>query len=237
MDVHVDAWFTQRVHCFLENFQTGEKMGLLELERDVFGQAFRQDILSRVLYYEQSWREQGTESTKALGQVRGSTRKAFPGKGRGKARVGTIRAPQFKGGYTVHGPRPHDKSIDIQRKVYDLGIKVALSAKFAMDQMRIVDKIEFKGDSKKDFQEQLEVLGLLGKKTYFLHGSTFPDEGLLDVLNKFEKKLAVQGQGKEHPLMMTRANHVSAKALLDHEFIVLDKEAVELLEEIYLNPV
>lgn len=73
------------------------------MDRSVFGATIRPDILARALRYEESWREQGTESTKNLGQVRGSTRKPFQQKGRGKARVGTVRAPQWKGGKVEHG--------------------------------------------------------------------------------------------------------------------------------------
>ena len=70
----------------------------MELQKSVFGTRIRPDILAAAIKYEKSWLEQGTESTKNLGQVRGSTRKPFPQKGRGKSRVGTLRAPQFKGG-------------------------------------------------------------------------------------------------------------------------------------------
>jgi large subunit ribosomal protein L4 len=93
--------FVSPIHAWMESFETGKKVALIELSKDVFGQRIRNDILYRVLRYEKSWREAGTESTKALGQVRGTTRKVFPQKGRGKARVGTIRAPHFRGGNAI----------------------------------------------------------------------------------------------------------------------------------------
>ncbi|OAJ38131.1 ribosomal protein L4/L1 family protein, variant [Batrachochytrium dendrobatidis JEL423] len=94
-------WKYPYVQSWLHSFKTGAFIGLLELDRTVFGVKVRPDILAQVLKYERDWHKQGTESSKALGQVRGSTRKPFPQKGRGKARVGTIRAPQFVGGMLV----------------------------------------------------------------------------------------------------------------------------------------
>lgn len=80
---------------FLHSFKTGLNLGLLPFLSFI---PPRQDILFRCLKYEESWFSQSTQSTKQLGQVRGSTRKPFPQKGRGKARVGTLRSPQFRGG-------------------------------------------------------------------------------------------------------------------------------------------
>lgn len=89
------------VHAWCNSFESGSPMGLLELDRSVFGAPIRKDLIAHALRYERSWREQGTESSKNLGQVRGSTRKPFPQKGRGKARVGTLRAPHFRGGMLI----------------------------------------------------------------------------------------------------------------------------------------
>lgn len=91
-------WKSSKVDAWLMG-NSGVPSGLLTLEKSVFASTpVRNDLIKRAIVYEQSWREQGTESTKNLGQVRGSTRKPFAQKGRGKARVGTLRAPNFRGG-------------------------------------------------------------------------------------------------------------------------------------------
>jgi large subunit ribosomal protein L4 len=149
------------VEC--KSFESGKMLGLIGLSKQVFAQR-RQDIIYRCLQYERSWREQGTESSKQLGQVRGSSNKPFPQKKRGKARVGTIRAPMFKGGYTVHGPRPHLKTIDIQRKVYELGIRSALGVKIHQNDLHVVDDLKLEQASKSLLKERLQNLGLVGKK-------------------------------------------------------------------------
>jgi large subunit ribosomal protein L4 len=86
---------TTAMKTLYHSFRTGNFLGSLPF---FFYTKPRQDIIYRCLQYEKSWFKQSTESTKQLGQVRGSTRKPFPQKGRGKARVGTIRSPQFRGG-------------------------------------------------------------------------------------------------------------------------------------------
>ena len=106
------------IHAWLHSFNSGHIVALLDLSKYVFNGDVRLDLINRALVYENSWRAQGTQSTKSLGQVRGSGKKAFPQKGRGKARVHSLRAPHFRGGFNCHGPRPHLRVRGIQRKVF-----------------------------------------------------------------------------------------------------------------------
>eukprot|EP00842_Homolaphlyctis_polyrhiza_P006107 jgi/Hompol1/6498/HPOL_002275-RA len=232
-----NAWWKYPfVQAWLHSFETGAFVGMLELDRNIFGVPVRSDILAKVAKYERDWMEQGTESTKALGQVRGSTRKPFPQKGRGMARVGTIRSPHFRGGYQSHGPRPHNKATDIQRKVYDLGIRTALSTKFAQDQIVIVDRLGVRERSKEELREKLRLLGLSGRKTCFLYGAAQPSLDLIYVMDSFTIAEPTEEVPEgERQLLVASAEHVSVSALLEYEMLVLDKEAVELLEEKY-NP-
>jgi large subunit ribosomal protein L4 len=96
-----DLWKLPTVHSWIKSFESGSLVGLIELDKTVFGESPRSDLLYRALRYEEAWRDQRTESSKALGQVRGTTRKPFPQKGRGRARHGTLRAAQFVGGMII----------------------------------------------------------------------------------------------------------------------------------------
>ncbi len=206
---------------------------MLELDRNVFAANQRKDLISRALKYESSWRAQGTESTKNLGQVRGSTRKPFAQKGRGKARVGTLRAPQFRGGYTVHGPRPHNKTIDIPKKVYDAGLRSAISTKYAQDQVLVVDSLDLTHGTKSELQEKLEKLLIKGKKIYFICGDQEPNINLIAASELFTKKRIRTDGEVENPLLVSWVQHISVIPILDNELLVLDKAAVEVLEEMY----
>ncbi|KAI9202080.1 ribosomal protein L4 domain-containing protein [Polychytrium aggregatum] len=229
-------WKAKYVHAWLRSFSTGEYAGLVELDRSVFGSTVRQDLLRRGLRYEEAWMKQGTESTKALGQVRGTTKKAYAQKGRGKARVGTLRAPQFRGGYNVHGPRPHLKTHDINRKVYDACIRTGLSTKFAQDQITIVDSLALAEEGKEELRQRLENLNMMGKRCYVLYGSEDPTEiqNLISVADSFERlRRSEELPHGERPVVVAWARNVSLTPMMDFEHLIIDKAAVEVLEEMY----
>lgn len=130
------------IQSLLYAFESGSLHGLLQLSPDIFGiQTVRHDLLHRAVLFERNRLRQGTHATKELGQLRGSSRKFAPQKGRGKARVGSIRAPHLRGGYKVFGPKPMDHSTNLQRKVYALAIRNALSSKILANQVIIVDSL------------------------------------------------------------------------------------------------
>ena len=208
----------------IKSFQTGKLIGNLEIP--IF--PTRQDVVYRCLRYEESWIKQGTESTKQLSQVRGSSNKPFPQKGRGKARVGTIRAPQFKGGYTVHGPKPHSHTININRKYYELGLKSCLGIKLNQNQVHFVDDLILNSSSKQSLIEKLELLGLKGAKIYFL---TVNQGSLVRISDQFTRKL--KKDGGEKPILLTHPQYIGCKNLMEYEHLVIDKKGMEFLLEKY----
>lgn len=223
--IPIPHWTIKTLSLPLHSFVTGLPSSNISLSRDVF-MIPREDIIARVLKYEESMRAQNTASTKQLGQVRGSTRKPFPQKGRGKARVGTLRAPQFRGGYTVHGPRPGGKIIDIQRKVYTLGIRSTLGAKFYQDQLMVVDKLEMDTISKPKLKEILAGLGLDNKKICFVYGG-MESHNMIQTTDMFVKKRT------EKSLLMVEARFLSVYMMMEYDYLVMDKKALEIVEEIY----
>lgn len=140
-------------------------------------------------------------------------------------------------GYNAHGPRPHLKTTDIQRKVYNLGIKVALSAKFAQERVRIVDSFHFEGNLKAQLKSHLKTLGLEGRSTFFIHGQLQSPRRLLKLLDEFTVKPRSKTSMGERPLLMTSAKHITASAIMDHEYLLLDKAGLELLEGMYHSPI
>ncbi|KAG6509912.1 hypothetical protein ZIOFF_027920 [Zingiber officinale] len=112
------------------NFHCEDK-GLMVLAGDVFDSPIRKDIVQRVVRWQLAKRQQGTHSTKTISEVSGTGRKAYPQKGTGRARHGSLRAPQFRHGATMHGPKPRSHAFKLQKKVRRLGLKIALSARTA----------------------------------------------------------------------------------------------------------
>src|SRR3954451_10777664 len=96
------------IEAFLRSFRSNYLLSIITLPRLIFAHPLRTDILHRVVVWQRDNMRQGTGSSKGRSDVRGSTRKIMKQKGSGKARHGSIRAPQFRGGGKAHGPKPRD---------------------------------------------------------------------------------------------------------------------------------
>eukprot|EP00889_Picochlorum_renovo_P001570 jgi/Picre1/28600/NNA_004001.t1 len=105
-------------------------------------QPVRVDILHRVVRWQLAKRQQGTHVTKTRSDVRGGGRKPWQQKGSGRARQGTIRAPQWRGGGVVHGPVLRSHAHSLQKRVRRLGLKCAVSAKIAEGRFLVVDALQ-----------------------------------------------------------------------------------------------
>ena len=119
-----------------------KKSGSLDLDETVFGVEVRKDILARMVNYQLAKRRGGNHKTKTIGEIRGTTAKPWNQKGTGRARAGSRRATQFRGGQTVFGPvvRSHEQSLN--KKVRKLALKTALSSKQASGKLIILDQAQ-----------------------------------------------------------------------------------------------
>ncbi|CAL1695637.1 unnamed protein product [Somion occarium] len=164
---------------------------VVELDPFVFDHPIRRDVLHLcVVQYLDSLR-QGSANTKTRGQVRGSGRKIRPQKGTGKARLGDGQSPMLRGGGRAFGPKPRDFSTKLPRKVIQMGMRVALSARLQEHGLGVVRSLEWPGFKTKDFAERLEELGW--KRTLFVTGHDQVPDGLRRVtsnLYKVESKSA-----------------------------------------------
>ena len=136
----------------------GERRGEVTLPGRIFDAPLRVDIAHRVVRWQRARARLGLHKTKSRGEVSGTTRKARPQKGQGRARVGNLKAPQMRGGGTAHGPVVRSHEHDLPKKVRRLGLKVALSAKAAEGKIVIVDTfagLEPKTRVMKDLLERL----------------------------------------------------------------------------------
>lgn len=119
---------------------TGVKTGeTVTLPGRIFDVPLRVDVAHRVVVWQRNKRRSGLHKTKTRAEVRGTTKKARPQKGGGRARVGDLRAPQMRGGGVAHGPVVRSHETGLQRKVRRLGLKVALSAKQAEGRVVVLD--------------------------------------------------------------------------------------------------
>ena len=144
---------------------SGKKAGTADLAASVFGIEPNVPVMHQVVRAQRaSWR-QGTHDTKTRGQVRGGGKKPWRQKGTGRARQGTIRAPQWAGGGTVFGPHPRSYAFRVNNKEVKLAMRSALSAKLADGELFVVDAFNFEKPSTKAAVAALKALGLERRTT------------------------------------------------------------------------
>lgn len=193
-----------------------KKVGDIELDNSVFGVEVRTDILARMVNWQLAKRRSGDHKTKTRSEVWGSTRKPFNQKGSGRARQGSIRAPQLRGGGTVFGPVVRDHSHGLQKKVRKLALKSALSAKQAEGKLVVLDTAKMKNHKTGELAKSIRKLGW---------GSVLVIDGAEVDLN-FSRAVA-----NLMNIDLLPSQGANVYDILRRDTLVLTKEAVEKLVE------
>ena len=136
-----------------------KKAGSIDLADGVFGSEVRKDIISRMVNWQLARRRSGNHKTKNVSEIKGTTAKPWNQKGTGRARAGTVRATQFRGGSTVFGPIVRDHSHKLPRKVRQMAMRSALSSKQADGKLIILEEATLDAPKTKDLAAKLSALG------------------------------------------------------------------------------
>jgi large subunit ribosomal protein L4 len=143
----------------------GKKVGSADLADAVFGVEPNTFAMHEVVRSQLAARRSGTHNTRTRGEIRGGGKKPWRQKGTGRARQGTIRAPQWRGGGVVFGPHPRSYGFKVPNKVVKLAMRSALSAKLTDEEMFVVKEFGFDKPSTKAAAQALADLGITGKVT------------------------------------------------------------------------
>jgi large subunit ribosomal protein L4 len=199
--------------------QAGSSVKNIELNDAVFGiEPNTQAMFDAVLTYRASLR-QGTHSTKNRSAVRGGGRKPWRQKGTGRARQGSIRSPQWRGGGVVFGPTPKKYKLKMNRKVRALALKSAYSAATRDKKLLGLESLSFQTPKTKEFAKFLMDMKLDGKVLVILaHGS--------DAENTF-----VAGRNIANVAIM-ETNEVAVEDLLYYDTIIMTQDAIKMVEEV-----
>ena len=127
------------------------KVDQVDLPDEVFNVEVRSDVLHQVVLWQLAKKRSGNASTKTRSEVSGGGRKPWRQKGTGRARAGTTRSPIWRGGGTVHGPKPRDYSFKLNKKLRSLGLKMAISAKLRDDQLMVLNDLDLPETKTKHF--------------------------------------------------------------------------------------
>ena len=197
---------------------SGKKAGDAELSASVFGIEPNVPVMHQVVRAQRaSWRA-GTSNTLTRGNVRGGGKKPWRQKGTGRARQGSIRSPQWRGGGTVFGPHPRSYAFRVNNKEVKLAMRSALSAKMADGQFTVVDGFNFEKPRTKDAKAFIQAMGFEGQRTTLVIGNE-------DVTTW----LSFRNLEKVNVLPVAEANTYE---LLDNKQLVFTAEALKRIEEV-----
>ena len=196
----------------------GKKVSDVELSEAVFGIKPNETVVHSVLVNYLANQRQGTQSTKTRAEVRGGGKKPWRQKGTGRARQGSIRAPQWIKGGIALGPKPRSYTYRVNKKEKQLAIKSLLSAKVLDNELTVVDKLEVKEPKTKVMAKALTDLKVEGK-------------ALIILANKNENVLL--SSRNIEGVKTIALNTINVFDLLNCNKLVLPLDTVKKLEEVY----
>lgn len=197
--------------------QAGSSVGEIELNDSVFGIQPNEKVLFDAVIMQRASLRQGTHKTKIRSEVAGGGRKPWRQKGTGRARQGSIRSPQWRGGGTVFGPTPRSYSYKLPKKVRRLAIKSALSTKVIEDNILVLDNLVLEAPKTKEMVAVLQGLKVERKA--------------LIVTADNNEAVALSARNIPGVTVVT-ANGVNVLDVLNHDKLVITKAAVEKVEEV-----
>jgi large subunit ribosomal protein L4 len=200
--------------------QAGEAVEQLELSEQVFGVTPNMAVLHQVVTAQLVNRRQGNASTKTRAEVSGGNKKPYKQKGTGNARQGSTRAPQYRHGGVVWGPKPHPYHHDVPKKVRRLAIRSVLSDKVANESLIVVDNLSLENPRTKDM---LEILSKL---------PTSAEKRVLMMLPRRDENVVLSTRN----IPTAKVQHVSSinvVELLKHDYVIMPVETVRWLELVF----
>ena len=196
----------------------GKKVSTVDLKEEIFGIEPNEAVVHSVLVNYLANQRQGTQSTKTRSEVSGGGRKPWRQKGTGRARQGSIRAPQWIKGGIALGPKPRSYTYRVNKKEKRLAIKSLLSSKVLENQLVVIDELPFKEIKTKQMVSALANNKVEGKTLVML-----PEK------NEAVQKSARNIEGVKTTLVGT----INVYDLLKHKNLVVTEDTVKKLEEVY----
>ena len=195
----------------------GNEVGSIELNDAVFGVTVNEHLMHMAVVSQLANKRQGTQSAKTRAEVSGGGRKPWRQKGTGHARQGSTRAPQWTHGGVVFAPKPRDYSVKMNKKEKALAIKSALTSRVAENKFIVVDGLTFDEIKTKKMATVLDNLKV---------------EKALVVLDKKDENVILSARNIP-TVRTTMSNSVNVYDVLKYGTVVITKEAVAQIEEVY----
>ncbi len=194
-----------------------ERVNDIKLNKEVFGITPNDNVLRDAINVCRSGLRQGTYKVKTRSEVSGGGRKPWRQKGTGRARQGSIRAPQWRGGGIALGPVPRDYKIKMNRKERQLALKSALSYKNKDKEIIVVDKIELTTPKTKEMLKQLESLSISDKK-------------VLIVMSELTENVILASRNLQNILIM-EPYELNVLDIVNADYLLATVDAIKEIEE------
>ena len=188
----------------------------ISLPSKVFGVEIKKEIVAKLVNYQLAKKRQGTHKVKERNEIKGSNAKIYRQKGTGRARHGSKKVVQFKGGGVVHGPRVRTYEHQLTAKVKKQAIRILLSAKLKEGCLKIIDKLELKDIKTKQVLKKIDKLGL--KSATFVDGNDTNKNFSLSIRNL-----------KNYDILNFKG--INAVQILRRDSLVISKEGLALVEK------
>ena len=201
--------------------QNGEKVKDINLKDNIWNIEPNDTVLHNHLVLSMASLRQGTHSTKTRTEVRGGGRKPYRQKGTGNARQGSIRAPQYRGGGIVFGPKPRDYSKKMNRKERRLALKSALAYKASDNELIVLDSLKFESNKTKEMVELLNKLNIAKEK-------------VLIVIEELDENICLASRNLGN-VMVLLPSEVNTLDLVNSDKLLITKAALDKLEEGFAN--
>jgi large subunit ribosomal protein L4 len=186
----------------------------IEINDNLFPEVVRQDIIKLVIELRRAKDMSGCHKSKTISEVSGGGRKPFAQKGTGRARQGSTRSPQMRGGSTVHGPVVRSHQIFLPKKVRKLGLRHALASKYQAQKMIVVDQLVMPSVSSKE----------LAKKISWING-----KNILFVDQVFDSSFGLSCRNN-FALDVIPDCGINVYDIIRHEHLVITKSSLKILE-------
>lgn len=197
----------------------GENVGSLELNETLFNTEISEHTVYEVVKNQLANKRQGTQSAKTRSEVRGGGRKPFRQKGTGRARQGSIRAPHYTGGGVVFAPKPRDYSYKVPKKLRRKALYSVLTSKVNDNELIVLEDLNLENAKTKEAVAVLNAIDA-GKKAYIVTA-----ENDSNVYRSFRNIEGVD---------VSQASLINVYDLVKHNKLVITKEAVAKLEEVFI---
>ena len=196
----------------------GKQVGEIELSDAIFGIEPNESVVHDVVKNHLANCRQGTQSALTRAEVSGGGIKPWRQKGTGRARQGSIRAPQWYHGGIVFAPKPRDYSYTLNKKVKRLAMKSVLSDKAASENIVVIDEIKMDSIKTKTFKTFLNAVGVDGKAL---------------VVTAQNDEIVVKSAANIPGILVTFANLINVYDILNAKKLVVDKAALAKIEEVF----